>query len=133
MVQVKHGSKKIMHASRKVKGDRDYYCVTLRYSSVDIKTFLREYLKELRRVDMPNKFTQREILELFAMRVFSAIPETTAREMAEWAFEVGLRRGFFTTNRWDREQPTIFFIDKAVVNVHAGRPEKREVETYEDE
>lgn len=133
MVKVKYGSQKISHHSGNRKSVRDGYELTLVYNAVDVKTFLQEYLKELRLYGMPNRFTEKELIELFATRVFSAVPYKTAIEMGEWAFDVGIRRSYFSSNRWDRNEPTIYFIDRTQMSIKRGRKPKREVETYDEE
>lgn len=133
MVRVKTNSKIISRRQGRGRNARDSYYITLVYTPVDIKSFLQEYIKELRQYDMPNKFTERELIELFATRVFSAIPEKHATELAEWGFDICIKKNYITSNRWNKDEPTIYFIDKAEMSIRRGRAYKRKVETYEDD
>lgn len=132
MVQVKKGSAKIFKKGGRGKNTRGNYEITLVYVPTDIKRFLQEYLKELRDYDMPNRFTQKELIELFARRVFALVPPIEAERMAEWAFDIAIKKNYFTTNRWDRESPTIYFIDRSAVNVKSGPHPKKDIEYYDE-
>lgn len=131
MTQVKQGSKKVAHRYGKGRNGRDSYEITLLYTRRDIRKFLNDYLLELALYQLPNKFTENELIELFRTRLFELIPDKSAQEMAEWAFDIGLRQKYITTNRWDREEPTIYFIDKVIVTLRPGKKGKNQVEEYE--
>jgi hypothetical protein len=132
MVKVKKNSEKIFKKGGRGKNVRGNYEITLIYVPADIKSFLKDYLKELRDYDIPNRFTQKELIELFSKRVFTLVPSIEADRMAEWAFDIGLKIGYFTTNRWDRQKPTIYFIDKEKVNIQTGPKTKKNVDNYEE-
>lgn len=133
MVQVNTQSITIKHRSGLGKSARDSYHISITYTPNDVKKFLQEYLKELRLYDMPNKFTERELIELFATRVFSAIPYNDALDIGAWAFDISIRRNFITSNRWNKDEQTIYFIDRQEMSIRRGRPGKRKIETYENE
>lgn len=131
MVQVKDGSKLIKHKSGTGKFGRDSYDITLRWSRADIKKFLQEHLIELRDYDIPNRFTDAEIVELFKTRLFALVPPKAAEEMANWAFNVALKMKYFTTNRWDKDSQTIYFIDKVILTMRPGRKGKKQAKDFE--
>lgn len=132
MVRIKERSKNVKHRTGKGKNGRDSFEITLVWSRCDIKAFLQNYLLELKMYKMPNKFTQREIIELFRTRLFEPVPDKSAQEMAEWAFDIGIRLGYFTTNRWDKEKPTIYFIDSVILTSKPGRKGKKQIKDYEE-
>ena len=131
MTQVKQGSKKVSHRYGKGRNGRDSYEITLLYTRRDIRKFLNDYLLEIGMYQITNKFTENELIELFRTRLFELIPDKSAQDMAEWAFDISLRQKYITTNRWDREEPTIYFIDKVIVTMRPGRKGRGQVEEYE--
>jgi len=133
MVQVKDGSKLIKHKSGTGKFGRDSYDITLRFTRRDIIKFLVEYYYELKEYDIPNRFTEPELIEIFKTRLFELVPEKSAQEMAEWAFDVSVRMKIITTNRWNKDSQTIYFIDRIILTMKAGRPGKGQVKEYEKE
>lgn len=132
MVQVKQNTKKAKHRTGKGKNGRDSFEITLVWTRSDIKTFLQKYLLELKMYHMPNKYTQKELIELFRTRLFELVPDRSAQEMAEWAFDIGMRLEYFTSNRWDKDKPTIYFIDEVILTIKPGRKGIKQIQDYED-
>lgn len=105
---------------RKHRFGRDSFTIPIVYTPSDIKRFLQGYLKELQTYSMENKFRDKEMIEVFATRLFYAVPYKHALDVAEWAFDLSLRKSFITSNRWEKGEPTIYFIDPDILNLKPG-------------
>lgn len=112
---IKERSKKRVH-----KHGRDQMAVTLIFTPSDVKKALQRHLKELQLYGLPNKFRESDLLEFYRQHVFQLMPEKHAVIYAEWAYDVSIDKGYVTSNRWDKEQPTIYFINPDILKLRPG-------------
>ncbi len=105
---------------RKHRHGRDQMAVTVIYTPSDIKKALQRHLKELQQYGLENKFRQSDLMEFFMQRVFNLLPEKHADVYAEWAYDIAIAKGYVTSNRWDKEEPTIYFINPDILALRPG-------------
>lgn len=114
-MQVRERDKK-----RKCVGGRNTMSVKITYTPSDIKKALQRHLKELRQFGIENKFREPDLKEFFEKRLFNLLPEKHAGMFADWAYDVALKKNYVTSNRWDREKPTIYFINENILSLRPG-------------
>lgn len=105
---------------RKCVGGRDTMKVTLTYTPSDVKKALQRHFKELRQFGLQNKFREADLKEFFAKRVFAWIPEKYVGAFSNWAYDIALKKNYITSNRWDRQKPTIYFINEGILDIRCG-------------
>lgn len=105
---------------RKCVGGRDTMKVTLTYTPSDVKKALQRHFKELKQFGLQNKFREADLKEFFAQRVFAMVPEKYVGSFSNWAYDVALKKNYITSNRWDRQKPTIYFINEGILNIRTG-------------
>jgi len=99
---------------RKCVGGRDTMKVTITYTPSDVKKALQRHFKELK------QFGEADLKEFFAKRVFAWIPEKYVGAFSNWAYDVALKKNYITSNRWDRQKPTIYFICEGILEIRCG-------------
>ena len=125
-MQIKEHSKK-----RKCVGGRDTISVKIVYTPSDIKKALQRHLKELRQFGIANKFREEDLKEFFMQRVFNLLPEKHLSMFADWAYDISLKKNYVTSNRWDREKPTIYFINEKILSLRPGPTGPRTAKGFE--
>ena len=105
---------------RRHRHGRDQMAVTVIYTPLDIKKALQRHLKELQQYGLENKFRESDLMEFFRQRVFNLLPEKHTDVYAEWAYDISVTKGYVTSNRWDKEQPTIYFINPEILALRPG-------------
>ncbi len=113
---------KVNHSATKIDTNpqRGSYTMTITYLPGDVKHYLQALLRDLRKYRQPNKFTQVQLEGLMAVELFGHFAEDDARDLSMWAFRVAFRKGYVTSNVWDKEQPTIWFINSDILNMVPG-------------
>lgn len=112
----------IRERDKKVKriGGRDTFSVRVVYTPGDVKKCLQRHLRELIRFGFPNRFYETELVEMLIEKLFSIYDAKNANDMAIWGFDVALRKEYITTNRWDKDTLTRYFINPAILEVRPG-------------
>ncbi len=99
---------------------RGSYKLTLTYLPQDVKHFLQEYLRDLKKYKQPNRFTQAQLEDVFTKEMFDHFEEGDARDLAMWAFRLAWKKNYITSNIWDRETPSIWFINDDILKLVPG-------------
>ena len=120
--------------NKKIKrvGGRDTFSITCVWVPSDIKKALQRHLRELIMFNFSNRFYENELVELLMQKVFSIYPDKHAKELAEWGFKVALRKEYVTTNSWDKNSPTIYFINPQILENVPGPKGPRTERGYKE-
>jgi hypothetical protein len=114
---------------------RARYISTIVFQPQDIKMCLQSYLKDLKEFDLPNAFREKDILKLFQDNLFHIFnDEDESKRAAKWATKIAIKKEYFTVNSWDREKPTMYFINEDILTLKPGpKGANNKKQVYKDE